>query len=480
MGMFDFVSDAVDAVGGAISDAAGAVEGAAEGVVGAIAGEASSVVSAVESFGSDAFSVLKSGVGDVVNGVEDAAGAVEHAVEDAADATGSFIKKAAKYVGGEIEAAASGIWDGIKDVGEGIVGSVKDFAEGIVGGVGGFFSNLVQGHVGDAFQSLIDGADKAFIQGPQRLVNGVIDSVQDTLDGASHLLGPVGGVAREIIDRSSDMIRTATNTVIEAGRDVFRVATEVPLNFAADMYKVGDDLVHGNFKDAAKDFGGAFVHAGARIGGFVVDVASRGFQGIASIAQTATFLEPPSRKLTDDEKKLLREVYGDSVDLDSIRIKDGGALNNAMAPHTVGNTIYLPHNNSGKPLYDDKGNLTEYGKLIVHETGHVWQSQNAGGDYIAQSLYNQAKASIEGSSRNGAYDYASAIAAGKSFDELNPEQQAEYIEQVLGPILAKPGDAEANLAAARAAGLKDGQGNPIDYDYAETVLHDVLAGRAAA
>jgi hypothetical protein len=473
----------IDDIGDGISSAASAVGGAIEDAAGAVVHGAEDAVNAVESFGSDAFSVMKTGVSGAIDGIEDAARAVEGAVEDAADATGSFFKKAAKYVGGELEAAFNGVWNGVKDVADGIYGGVKDVFEGVVGGVGGFFKNLVKGHIGDAFQSLIDGADKAFIQGPQRFWNGMVDGAQDALDGASHLLGPLGGPVREVIDRGADIVRTAGNTVFEVARDVYRVTTEVPLNFAKDLYKVGDDLVHGNFKDAAKDFGGAFVHAGARIGGFVGDVTVRTLQGVASIVQTATFLEPPSRKLTDEEKALLREVYGDSIDLDAIRIKDGGALNNAMAPHTVGNTIYLPHNNTGSLTVrnaDGSISLTPNGELLVHETGHVWQSQNAGGDYISQSLYNQAKGSIEGGSRDDAYNYFPDVSAGKPFSELNPEQQADYIEYVLGPILAQPGDAEANLAAARAAGTMDGQGHPIDYDYAEQVLHDILAGKNAA
>ena len=471
----DAISDAASAVGNAVEDAASAVVHAGEDAVNAVEGAASGAVSSVESFASDAFSVLKTGAEDAIGGIEDAAKAVEHGVEDAAEATGGFLKKAAKYVGGELEAVGEGLWNGVKDVGEGLYGGVKDVFEGVTEGLGGFVSNLVQGHVGDAFQSLINGADKAFIQGPQRALNGVIDGVQDATDGLTHLLGPLGGPIRTVVDRSADIVRTAANTVIEAGRDVFRAATEIPLNFAKDMYKVGDDLVHGNFKGAAEDFGGAFLHAGTRALGAVGDVVVRTLQGVASIALTATYLQPTSRKLTDDEKKLLREVYGDSVDVDAIRIVEGGPLNNNMAAHTVGNTIYLPENSTG-PLFDDKGNLTPAGSLLIHETGHVWQSQNAGGDYISQSLYNQGKAELEGKSRDAAYDYQAEVNAGVPFSELNPEEQAEYIQEVLGPILAQPGDAEANLAAAHASG----QLNDQQYAYAEQVLHDILSGTGAA
>jgi len=469
----DAISDGASAVAGAVEDAAGAVVDGVEDAAGAVAAGAEDVFQAGEGFAADAFNVVSGAAVDVFGaieeGVEDAAKAVEHGVEDAAKATESFVKKAAKAVAGAVSDAAEGVWNGAVDVAKGVAGGVVDFATGITEGLGGFISNLAQGHVGDAFDSLIRGADKAFLQAPQRVMNGFVDGAQDTLDGVSHLLpDPVGSVARQVIDRGADVFRTVANTSFELVRDGFRLATELPLNFGKDLVKVGDDLIHGNFKEAAKDFGGAFVHAGGRLVGTAVDMIGRSVQGAASIVEVSTGLQPPSRKLTEQEKDILRKVYGDSVDLDAVRIVEGGPLNadiNGRA-RTIGNTIYMPSGYGAKDLVDSKGNLTETGKLLCHETGHVWQSENGGGDYISKALYGQLF--------GDGYDYQKAIDDGKSFDELNPEQQAEYIEQELAPVLAGPGggSAEDKLRAKYGS-------DPAKLEYALNALRDIRSGVGA-
>jgi hypothetical protein len=483
MSFFSKIGHAFSSAAHAVSDAAHTVEHGVESAAKAVGHAAQDVGRAVEHGAVDAFHVIKGGAETAIHGIEHAAVAVEHGVEKAAvavehgvetavDETGGFLKKAGKYIGGEIKAFGKGVWNGVLDIGGGLVGAAEDIGKGLVEGVGGFFSNLVKGNVGDAFESLIQGADRIVFQAPGRIFNGVLDGANDIVDGASHLLGPLGKPIRSVADRAFDIARTAGNTVIELGRDAARLLPETALTFGRGLWKTAGDLVHGNFKQAAKDFGMSFVDAGARALGGVGDMVMRTLQGVGSIALTATYLQPPSRKLTDDEKNLLREVYGNSVDLDAIRISEGGPLNNAMAPHTVGNTIYLPKNSTGQPLFDASGGLTAAGELLVHETGHVWQSQNAGGDYIAQSLWNQGVAEAQGKSRNEAYDFRSAIADGKSFDQLNPEEQAEYIEEVLGPILAQPGDADANLAASGLTGA--------DLDYAKQALEDIRNGVGAA
>lgn len=479
MGFFDAIGDAVssaaNAVGNAVSDAASAVGNAAEDVAGAVEGAAEDVAKGVESFAGDAFEVLKTGAGDALSAVENVAGAVEGAAEDVADAAESVAKKAAKAVAHAVGQAVSGIVDGIKDVAEGIGASVVEFGKGLfVDGIGGFASHLIHGDIKGAFDSLIHGADEAFIQAPQRAVNGLIDGVQDAADGVTHLLpDPIGSAARQVVDRGADIVRTGFNTVVELGRDAYRLVTETPVNFVSDLAKAGDKLIHGDFKGAAEQFGMAFVNAGAHVLNTATDMVVRALQGAEHVTMTAIGLDPPSRKLTDQEKALLREVYGDSVDVDSIRIVEGGPLNDKMASHTVGNTIYLPKGTSGDgSLFDKNGNLTDYGSTLVHETCHVWQSENGGGEYIGQSLYNQGVAIANGGDRGSAYDYKAAVKAGVPFEDLNPEQQAEYVQEVLGPILAMPGDPEANLAASGLSGS--------DQAYAQSVLNDLRAGEGAA
>lgn len=147
--------------------------------------------------------------------------------------------------------------------------------------------------------------------------------------------------------------------------------------------------------------------------------------GVSAI-QTLVGLEPAARALDETEIAELRKVYADTVDYAQISLKEGfiGA-NQMLAPHTVGNTIYIPQGwlDPNSPDY-----ARQRSELLVHETAHVWQFQNGGANYITESLYCQAAGALSGASRNAAYDFAEPIKDGKAWAELNPEQQAHLIE----------------------------------------------------
>ena len=58
--------------------------------------------------------------------------------------------------------------------------------------------------------------------------------------------------------------------------------------------------------------------------------------------------------------------------------------------------------------------------MLVHETTHVWQNQNGGTDYMTEAIYAQ----IFGEG----YEYGDVILNGRTWFLLNPEQQAQLIE----------------------------------------------------
>lgn len=132
--------------------------------------------------------------------------------------------------------------------------------------------------------------------------------------------------------------------------------------------------------------------------------------------QTALGWEKPSRGLTSEEERQLRMVFGDSIDYSQVRIKEGNAglfsLNDKDRPFTTGNTIYMKKNK------DDAG----FERTLFHEMMHVWQFQNGGASYQSGSLRAQAFGGDD------PYNYRDAIAQGKKWNELNPEQQAHLIE----------------------------------------------------
>ena len=156
---------------------------------------------------------------------------------------------------------------------------------------------------------------------------------------------------------------------------------------------------------------------GAIVGGVV------GLIGGAIAGEVAT---TKSRALTQPEIAYAKDVYVDSIDYTKIRITRDSVL--ALgAPRTIGNTIHLK--SDWGHFKEDTLELTPEGlETLIHEMGHVWQYQNGGLAYIPESLIAQLKAAVSGGDRGGAYDWRAAHKAKTPWEEWNPEQQAEAIE----------------------------------------------------
>jgi hypothetical protein len=171
------------------------------------------------------------------------------------------------------------------------------------------------------------------------------------------------------------------------------------------------DIFEGNFADGLKEMGMGLVKVFVQtpVDGFLL----LGGRAVSAV-QTLVGLEPPGRKLTSDEINELRAVYGDSIDYSKVEIKEGfsGVFSVTGLAFTHGNTIYIP--SKYLPLSQNKGTL-------VHEMAHVWQNQHGGTDYMSEALWAQ--------KLGDGYDFAKGIEEGKSWEDLNPEQQAELMEQ---------------------------------------------------
>jgi len=153
-------------------------------------------------------------------------------------------------------------------------------------------------------------------------------------------------------------------------------------------------------------------------------------QGIGNVFGNTFGIHEPSRGLSKPEREYLRNVYGDSLNLEDIRIHKGNLTTNAldMAPHTVGNDIYLPDKGPDN-CFNDDGSLNERGRqTLVHEAFHVYQAQHGGNDYIHEALLTQAEGIIDSGNRNTGYDWTVPFNAGKPFNEWNAEAQAKFIE----------------------------------------------------
>lgn len=264
-------------------------------------------------------------------------------------------------------------------------------------------------------------------------------------------LNEVGNASRGFLGRVGNFFSNVGNRIVDAGRTVINSTVEGLVGFGRSVVEgVGQTLrgigqtlnpaplgklFQGDFSGAWNDFRNNVSNGVQNIGGglvkatvqSVVDTAVVGFNGLVSSVQTLVGAEPPSRGLTEAETAELRKVYGDSVDYSDIRIKEGHlGIANGLAPHTIGNTIYIPEGwlNPNDPNYQSQRN-----ELLVHEAAHTWQYQNGGTDYIGESLWNQAIGALTGGSRDAAYNYEQPISQGKSWAELNPEQQAHLLDE---------------------------------------------------
>lgn len=133
-----------------------------------------------------------------------------------------------------------------------------------------------------------------------------------------------------------------------------------------------------------------------------------GLGKLLAAAQTWVGLEGPGRPLDPEERAILRRVFGDALDLEPLRIKEGasGLFDLTSRPFVHGEVLYLKRWSATAPL-------------LVHEAVHFWQSQHGGPDYMLDSLFSQAF--------GRGYDWRASV-PGTAWRDLETEQQAQLIE----------------------------------------------------
>lgn len=135
---------------------------------------------------------------------------------------------------------------------------------------------------------------------------------------------------------------------------------------------------------------------------------------VLSGVQTLLGLEPRGVRLAPRQIAELRKVFGDSLDYERVRLKVGGLglLSLPGRPFVLGHTLYIPRTDSAAsqlPLH-----------LLIQEMGHVWQYQAGGTDYVCETLW--------GRWFGAGVDWRSALDAGRSWGELDPEQQVRLLK----------------------------------------------------
>lgn len=302
-----------------------------------------------------------------------------------------------KAIGKAIKGAVKAVGEAVSGVAKGIGSFFSGIAEGTVG----FFKNIFQGNFEDAFGALWKGLDKAFLRSTGQILNGFLSAVEEATMGAVELLGPLKKPFKKILERALDATRSLVTGVWDAVRGIANNIVEG----AGQVLRGLGKILTGDFKDGFKDLGVGLLKTFVQT---PVDalllILGRGVSAI----QTMLGLEPPGRKLSDHEIAVLRKVYGDSIDYDQVRIKEGsaGLFSTNDRPFTHGNTIYMKDS-------------TVTDELLIHEMAHVWQHQNGGTDYMSEALTSQWW--------GHGYDWQASV-PGTPWEDLEPEQQAEFLE----------------------------------------------------
>ncbi|MBZ4420753.1 DUF4157 domain-containing protein [Myxococcus sp. RHSTA-1-4] len=146
---------------------------------------------------------------------------------------------------------------------------------------------------------------------------------------------------------------------------------------------------------------------------------------VLSAVQVLAGVEVPGRRLTDEEVTRLHAIFGESLDYGRVRVKAGrlGLLGLTGRAFAHGNTLFVPGRDT-----------VEFG-LLVHELTHVWQHQHGGTAYLGAALAAQWW--------GDGYDWRKAVSRHLRWAELNPEQQAQLIEDaalsgLIPPIVPLP------------------------------------------
>jgi hypothetical protein len=256
--------------------------------------------------------------------------------------------------------------------------------------------------VADAVETGVNAAEEAVTDVVETIGNGIedgIDAVGDALGGVP----VIGGFLEGFCDWAGSVVSGVFDLVGSIVKGVFGIIGGVVagvIRIVGGIFSLDGDLIVKGLLDIVSGIAGAII--------FIVGKA-------ISLVQTVFLLQPPERRLTREEARMLKRVFRESVALYNVRLIEGwaGIYSTNSRPFTLGNTIYLKdHVVSQEP------------ELLVHEVTHVWQYQNTGSRYASDAIGAQWFV-------DNAYSWEDEIARGNDdWVEFNKEAQAAFLENI--------------------------------------------------
>lgn len=136
--------------------------------------------------------------------------------------------------------------------------------------------------------------------------------------------------------------------------------------------------------------------------------------GVAEIYETITdFTKFNTRSLSNWEKKLVKSVYGETINYNRVRLDSLGLIGPRQF-HLSYVSFYTINTWGSMPNH-----------VLIHEMMHIWQYQKMGAVYIPRAL--AAQNSAAGYNYGGVAALQHALNQGKGLQAFNLEQQADII-----------------------------------------------------
>ncbi len=281
--------------------------------------------------------------------------------------------------------------------------------------------------VGDAVKA----AGKSLSDAMGKVLAWSADKIADFVEGVLEAGRTVAQVLREALGKGRDALMKFIRGVIDAGRRVGEVLVAFMKDQASTVRMVLEGLLAAGVQlsgaitsivtDVAEQFRKGFFQGLIALGKsplLIMKEALKAGGGIAALA-FATLLDVLGghRGLTDEEKRQARRVFGDSIDLERVKVATGSLpadlvnLLNGERPFT---TMYVLNFASWKPITV---------KTLIHELTHTWQGVVAGPVYMLEAIHAQALGEGYTVTNDMLRD------RGHLLSNFNREQQAVIVEE---------------------------------------------------
>jgi hypothetical protein len=202
---------------------------------------------------------------------------------------------------------------------------------------------------------------------------------------------------------------TAADASVGAAAGPVRVAAKAGGGATLRRSILGD--IAGTLLGAA---GGAAL--GFLVGGPIGAIVGGVLGGVAGLA-IGDALSANKRPLTSDERTEAKLVFGDSLDMNAVKLAEAPIMALGQMARTPFDTVYFPPGTF-------KESFSDFMPWLIHELTHVWQYQH--GVSVLEKLW----VALHGKK---AYNYGGeealrrASATGKRFTDFNTEQQGDIL-----------------------------------------------------